>query len=456
MEALAARGGELECRFGFGVVRQLFEAAVRDRRSAPRLLAGRARLAAPVLGVELGPDGPPAPRDPGEAAFAVQHGLYWLTAQLSERRPVALIVDDAHWADPESLRFLVHLARRLEDLPVLLAVAMRPAADGDRLLHRLAATPGAEVLAPAPLSAAASGEIVRSLAPDADDEVCRICHARAGGNPFYLRELANGLRSERLERGPAAADRLARWSPERVTRYVGARVAAVPSAARSLARAAAILGQDAHAGHAAAIARLDQRDRRRSRRRPARRGDPVVRSRTCLRAPDRPLGGLRGDARRGPRGRARPSRAAPRRGRGLRRTDRRAADGLRAALRPVGVRATRRGRARGAGPWGARCRRRLPAPRARGAPAGRGSRRPAARSRRRGGNGLRARPGRGPPAPGLRGGGRAGRATAGGAAAGEFADAGRAGGRGCRAGPPGAGRSARTTRRSPPRSRPSS
>ena len=248
METLAARGGELERRFGFGVARQLFEAAVRDGRSAPRLLAGTARLAGPVLGVDPDPEGLGAPRDPGEAAFAVQHGLYWLTAQLSERRPVALVVDDAHWADPESLRFLVHLARRLEGLPVLLAVATRPPSDGDRLLHRLAATAGAEVLTPAPLSAAASGEIVRSLAPDADDEVCRICHARAGGNPFYLRELANGLRSERLERGPSAADRLADWSPESVTRYVRARVAAVPAAARSLARAVAILGQDAHAG----------------------------------------------------------------------------------------------------------------------------------------------------------------------------------------------------------------
>jgi predicted ATPase len=258
MEVLSARGGELERRFGFGVARQLFEAAVRDGRSARRLLAGTAGLAAPVLGVKLGQDGPPALPDPGEAGFAVQHGLYWLTVQLTERRPLALVVDDAHWADPESLRFLVHLARRLEGLPVLLAVATRPPSDVDRLLHRLVATAGGEVLAPAPLSAAASGEIVRLLAPAADDEVCRVCHARAGGNPFYLRELASELRSERLEHGSAAAARLADWSPARVNRYVGARVAAVPGPARSLARAVAVLDQDAHAGHAAAVARLDR------------------------------------------------------------------------------------------------------------------------------------------------------------------------------------------------------
>ena len=129
MEALTARGGELERRFGFGVARQLFEAAVRDVARPPACSPARRASPAPVLGVEPGPEDPRGPRDPGEAAFAVQHGLYWLTAQLSERRPVALIVDDAHWADPESLRFLVHLARRLEGLPVLLAVATRSPSD---------------------------------------------------------------------------------------------------------------------------------------------------------------------------------------------------------------------------------------------------------------------------------------------------------------------------------------
>ena len=47
MQTLAARGGELERRFGFGVARQLFEAAVRDGRSAPRLLAPGARRRPP-------------------------------------------------------------------------------------------------------------------------------------------------------------------------------------------------------------------------------------------------------------------------------------------------------------------------------------------------------------------------------------------------------------------------
>ena len=34
------------------------------------------------------------------------HGLYWLVVNLAAGRPVLLAVDDAHWADEASLRWL--------------------------------------------------------------------------------------------------------------------------------------------------------------------------------------------------------------------------------------------------------------------------------------------------------------------------------------------------------------
>src|SRR3984957_4123786 len=80
------------------------------------------------------------------------HGLYWLTADLAERAPLLLAVDDAHWSDAMSLRFLQYLARRLEDLPAVVLVAARFPAEqsGSRLLVRLSALPGLELLRPAP------------------------------------------------------------------------------------------------------------------------------------------------------------------------------------------------------------------------------------------------------------------------------------------------------------------
>ena len=63
--------------------------------------------------------------DGGDASFAALHGLYWLTVNLAGGRPLLLAIDDLHWADRPSLRFLAYLARRLEGLPVLVAASLR-------------------------------------------------------------------------------------------------------------------------------------------------------------------------------------------------------------------------------------------------------------------------------------------------------------------------------------------
>ena len=77
MRVLAARGGEMEREFAFGVVRQLFEPALRaDGEDALRGAAASARRV-------FEPAGDDAAGDP---SFAVLHGLYWLTVDLSGRR----------------------------------------------------------------------------------------------------------------------------------------------------------------------------------------------------------------------------------------------------------------------------------------------------------------------------------------------------------------------------------
>ena len=124
LHVLRARGGELERDFSYGVVRQLFEArlAASDDDERARLLAGAARLASPLF--EFGETG--GWLAPGEdASQTTLHGLFWLTANLAEQGPVLLAVDDVHWCDPPSLRFLSYLARRLEGLPVAVAVCAR-------------------------------------------------------------------------------------------------------------------------------------------------------------------------------------------------------------------------------------------------------------------------------------------------------------------------------------------
>ena len=65
-------------------------------------------------------------------------------------RPLALVIDDAQWADRSSLEVLAYLARRIDDLPLLIAVAARvddPRAPSD-LLSLLGGVRSATVLHP--------------------------------------------------------------------------------------------------------------------------------------------------------------------------------------------------------------------------------------------------------------------------------------------------------------------
>ena len=109
LRVLSARGGELERELPFGIVRQLLEPVVAtDPAEREVLLAGAAALAEPVLSET-------DPETGSEASFSALHGLYWLTVNLAGSQPVLVTVDDAHWADVASLRWLIYLARRLED-----------------------------------------------------------------------------------------------------------------------------------------------------------------------------------------------------------------------------------------------------------------------------------------------------------------------------------------------------
>src|SRR5215471_1137849 len=141
-QVVRARGSELEAGFAFGVVRQLFERhlAMLDPGDRDELLAGPAAATGPLWG-EAGAGGA---RD---TSFAVLHGLYWLTANLAAVRPVLVVVDDAHWADGPSLRWLAYLAPRMGGLAAGLLVAVRPAEPASGQDPRLAALGGEGVAA---------------------------------------------------------------------------------------------------------------------------------------------------------------------------------------------------------------------------------------------------------------------------------------------------------------------
>jgi DNA-binding CsgD family transcriptional regulator len=258
MRVLQASGSELERELGFGVVRSLLDGVLVQAGAARRrsLLSGAAGLAAPVLW----------PSDAGGQAAAAEpaamlHGLFWLVSNLAERDPLMLVVDDAHWADRPSLRFLAYLARRLSGSALLLVVAMRPSEPGGQgeLVSALSADPSGEVLAPAPLSEAAVGRLVgERFAPEAAGEFVAACHAATGGNPFLVGELIAALSSDRVAATAENARRVGEIGPQTVSRAVLARVSRIGGEAGALTEAVAVLGGRGELRHGAALAGLEQ------------------------------------------------------------------------------------------------------------------------------------------------------------------------------------------------------
>ncbi|HTE64115.1 MAG TPA: AAA family ATPase [Solirubrobacteraceae bacterium] len=238
VNVLAARGAELERDLPFGVAQQLLEppvellgAASTDRAADDRSLALIECLREELLGRVF-----PHAGDAAAESFL-------------------LLVDDAQWADPPSLRLLCHLALRLAQLPVAIVVAVRsgdPGGPAD-LLDALRANPVARIVRPEPLTGAAVERLVRAGVGDADTRLIEACTRVTGGNPFYLRELVRLLASMGAAASVHAVEDAA---PETVLRAVMARLARLGSAPTELAEAVAVLGDGCPLAIAAALAGL--------------------------------------------------------------------------------------------------------------------------------------------------------------------------------------------------------
>jgi DNA-binding CsgD family transcriptional regulator len=258
-QVVRARGGELERDFPNGVVRQLFEArlAACDDEERAALFAGAARLAAPLF--EFADSGE-SRSDGEEAAFATLHGLFWFIANLTDSAPTLVSVDDLQWCDRPSLRFLSYLARRLDGLPLLLAVSVRPGEpDVDAaVIAELESEPHATIVRPAPLSLAAVQRLLeKALDSEPAPEFVRAVHVACGGNPLLLHELLRAVLSEGIQPDASAAANVPELGPETLARTVLRRLRRLGPAAEALARAVAVLGDNCELSTAAALAVLD-------------------------------------------------------------------------------------------------------------------------------------------------------------------------------------------------------
>ena len=242
MRVLRARGGEFERDFPYGVMRQLFEPLLADEAARTELLSGSAGLAAPVFALaDSAQEGDP---------LAVQHGLYWLTADAAADVPTVLLVDDAQWADMASLHALAYGGRRYEGIPVLLAVGVRSGEPGghEEPLNELRGEPIAESIDPPPLSAAAATTLIAAeVGAQPSEKFAAACRNSTAGNPFLLAELLRSLGPGSLDAGGDGSARLAEIAAAGVSRSILVRLTRLGEHSIAVARAVAVLEPNAEA-----------------------------------------------------------------------------------------------------------------------------------------------------------------------------------------------------------------
>lgn len=257
MAVISARGGELERDMPFGVARQLFEPPLNRLGAADRdaVLSGAARHARSLLGLS-------ADVVPGGDPLGVIHGLYWLLSNLAERGPILLAIDDLHWIDPQTAKWLQYLAPRVSELPVLVLGGARPAEPGwTAIAAPIDGLPGSEKLSVAPLGRSAVTELLEArLGRQVAPEFALACLQATGGNPFFLTELLRAAVSDGLEPVGANVHVVPNLGTKEIARSIVVRLGRLGPDAAELANAAAVLAADATLPRAASLAGLD-RDR---------------------------------------------------------------------------------------------------------------------------------------------------------------------------------------------------
>jgi predicted ATPase len=217
------------------------------RESDPDARDGAVSVAT-LLGIKL-----PGIVDPELDPVERRHRIFRTIDRLGERllrdRPLVVVIEEVHYADPQSLELLRGLVMARRSLPLL---GIATARDDERIRAALAdITPEfRRVIELGELDSREREQLL--MGRFADDPAARpLCEQlllRGGGNPFYLRELVESL----LERGVVAAEQgKLVWVkrdaelqvPTTVEAVIASRLDALPAGQKETLLRAAVLGR---------------------------------------------------------------------------------------------------------------------------------------------------------------------------------------------------------------------
>jgi len=253
IEVWVGRGDSLAAGSALGMLRQALESAFGIRGGDPheacrnKLLARVERHVGPAdkqrvaefLGELMGVPLPDEASAPLRAARLDAHLMSdqmlraWedFCAAECAAHPVLLVLEDLHWGDVLTVRFVDAALRRLRDSPFMVLALARPEAND--LFPNLWADRGAQQMRLRELSHRASEQLVRQvLGSDVSPDVAQRIVALADGNAFFLEELIR-----------AASEGRQAALPGTVVAMLQARLARLEDEARRVLRAASIFGE---------------------------------------------------------------------------------------------------------------------------------------------------------------------------------------------------------------------
>jgi tetratricopeptide (TPR) repeat protein len=214
------------------------------RHEVGRLLPELSREAAPRAPAAASESAGRSRSDPRYPFEAISE----LLKRLTRRQPLVVVLEDAHWADEMSVRFLAFLGRRVRDIPLLLVVTIgdEELADVGLLRQSLNELDDAGELLRlpvSPLSRAETVALVEALAPPSIPQplvtqLAQDAWRISDGNAFVIVEVMHALRAGQTI---SLAQRLP--LPEKVRTLVMQRLERLSDRARRLVAVAAVIGR---------------------------------------------------------------------------------------------------------------------------------------------------------------------------------------------------------------------
>ena len=172
-------------------------------------------------------------------------GVWQFLLAAPQGRPALIVFDDLHWADRSSIELLGFLLERLNAVPIMIVLTIRP---GFEQIERSALRASHTAIHLEPMTAEESIAVARGVlsVTALPEDLERIIATRAEGNPFFIEELLQALLelgSLAVVGGRAVLARVDVEIPDTVQGTVLARVDRLTPAERNLLQQLAVIGR---------------------------------------------------------------------------------------------------------------------------------------------------------------------------------------------------------------------